>query len=115
MSVKKILSVLFLIASPICILFLVLLTYFSIADPDNLPALFVFLPIDLVYLLLFWKSIRILLPKQETVTHSISHSEKSRTIICWECGGRNQITTRKPGKCQYCFSNLNKQKKEKYL
>ena len=56
MSVKKILSVLFLIASPICILFLVLLAYFSIADPDILPALVVFLPIDLVYLLLFWKS-----------------------------------------------------------
>ena len=115
MPVKKILSVLFLIASPICILFLVLLTYFSIADPDNLPALVVFLPIDLVYLLLFWKSIRILLPKQETVTHSISYSEKSRTIICWDCGGKNPVTNHKPKKCQYCFANLNKPKKNKYL
>lgn len=115
MPVKKILSVLFLILSPVCILFLVLFTYFSIAKPDNLPALVVFLPVDLIYLLLFWKSIRVLLPKQETVAQSISYSGKSRTVICLECGGRNQVTTRKPGKCQYCFSNLNKPKKDKYL
>ena len=115
MPVKKVLSVLFLIASPICILFLVLLTYFSIANPDNLPALVVFLPVDLIYLLLFWKSICVLLPKQESCAHCNSYSGKARTVICWECGGRNQVTTRKPGKCQYCFSNLNKPKKDKYL
>lgn len=115
MNVKRTIAMLVLFLMPLLMLFAIICTLVSLSDVENLPALVLFAPADiLLFLLLRW-CIHTVRDGSSAALSPQKPDKAGDTIICWDCGGRNPVTNHKPKKCQYCFANLNKPKKNKYL
>ena len=115
MSLKQTIALLLLFPLTIILFFSILCTIVSFSNAENLPALVAFIPADILLLLLLRWCIHTVRDESSAALSPQKPDKAGDTIICWDCGGRNPVTNHKPQKCQYCFANLNKPKKNKYL
>ena len=115
MSPKKIFAFLLLFILPLPMFFFIICTVMACRSADGLPALIVFLPVDIIFFLLLRWCIRVVRSEQKQSSTTKTELTSKQVILCWDCGGRNQSTSGKPGKCQYCGANLRKNKTNPYL